>query len=216
MRRSLLGLALLLGWVSTAPAQDIEFFGGYSYLRTPSTTNSQQIGLNGLNASVTANLGSFGLVADLSNYYGASLSDYTHIGSGGRGFTYLFGPQYSFRFVPRVAPFVHALFGAVNGAAIVGQAVPAGSSYVCPAGGVCPLGGCLPCQPCPAPGCSPIFTFQPQHAFTVALGGGIDVKARNHVWIRLAQIDYLHQNFSAGATNTPRFSAGLVYRFGRN
>jgi hypothetical protein len=55
----------------------------------------------------------------------------------------------------------------------------------------------------------------PETAFAMALGGGLDVKARNHLWIRLIQVDYIRQNFSDGAMNSPRISAGVVFRFGK-
>ena len=49
----------------------------------------------------------------------------------------------------------------------------------------------------------------------MAFGGGLDVKVLNHMWIRLIQADYIRQNFSDGAMNSPRISAGIVFRFGK-
>ncbi len=169
-------------------AQDVEFFGGYSFLRTTGT--SYQKILNGWNASVATNRGSWGVVADFSNHYGANVSDLTPIGVGVPGATYLFGPQYSLRAIPRATPFVHALFGEARGVRF---------SFL--AGGACP-----------GPGCG-VLT-QPETAFAMAFGGGIDVKAARHVWIRVAQVDYVRENFSNRAVNSPRFSAGVVLRFG--
>jgi hypothetical protein len=163
----------------------VEFFGGYSFLRTAGTS------LNGWNASVATNRGSWGIVADFSNHYGANAS-LPPIGVGFPGATYLFGPQYSLRAIPRATPFVHALFGEARGVRF---------SFL--AGG-----------PCPGPGCGGFS--QPETAFAMAFGGGIDVKAARHVSIRVAQVDYVYvrQNFSNRAVNSPRFSAGIVLRFG--
>jgi len=188
-------LVFLVCLAPAARAQDVEFFGGYSYLRTTGT-NYENVGLNGWNVTLSANIKkSWGVVADFSNHYGASTNNFTPVGSGGHGTTFLFGPQYSFRRVPRVTPFVHALFGGVQGARIA--AVPLG------------MGGA-----CPAPGCS-AFATTPETAFAMAFGGGLDVKVRNHVWIRIIQADFIRQNFSDGAMNSPRISAGVVFRVGK-
>ncbi len=108
---------------------------------------------------------------------------------------FLFGPQYSFRLVPRVTPFVHALFGGVKGSRVAEVALGAGGA-------------------CPAPQCSGSAVF-PETVFAMAFGGGLDVKVRNHVWIRLIQVDYIRQNFSDGAMTSPRISAGVVFHLGK-
>ena len=193
MPRRLYSLVLLPCLSPTLRAQDVGFFGGYSYVRTTGVS-SQEIGLHGWGAAASANLGPWGVVADFSNHYGANASDFAPIGSSGHGFTYLFGPRYSFRTIPRVTPFVHALFGGVRGVKVL----PGPLATLCPV----------------FPNCQGFLT-QPETAFATALGGGIDVKATDHVWIRLAQVDYLRENFSNGALNSPRFSTGIVLRFGR-
>jgi len=194
MRTRISCLAVLACLAPAAIAQDVEFFGGYSHLRTTGT-DYEHAGLNGWDAALSANIGPWGVVADLSNHYGASTNNFTPVGSGGHGFMYLFGPQYSFRLVPRVTPFVHALFGRVDGAReTVAPLAPGGA--------------------CPSPGCSGI-SIMPETAFAMAVGGGLDVKVRKHVWVRLIQADYIRQGFSLGAMNSPRISAGVVFRFGR-
>jgi opacity protein-like surface antigen len=178
----------------TALAQGVGFFGGYSYLRTAGT-NYERLGINGWNAAFSATLGSWGVVADFSNHYGASTNYFTPIGNKGRGTTYLFGPQYSLRGIPRVTPFVHALFGGVEGARVTpGPLGPGGS--------------------CPAPACSG-FTIIHERAFAMALGAGLDIKVSDHLWLRPIQADYIRQNFSDGTMNSPRISAGIVFRFGK-
>ena len=55
-------------------------------------------------------------------------------------------------------------------------------------------------------------------AFAMALGGGMDVKVREHVAIRLAQVDYFMTRFSPfsilESQNNIRISTGLVFRLG--
>lgn len=200
MRKQISCLVLLscaLALPRASRAQDAEFFGGFSYMRTTGT-EYEHAGINGWNAAVSANFKSWGVVADFSNHYGAGTTNFTPVGNGGRGTLFLFGPQYSFRRVPRVTPFVHALFGGVQGARQMAiPVVPAGS------GAGCPLLACS--------GPSIIS----QTAFAMALGGGLDVKVRKHIWIRLIQADYIRQNFSEGAMDSPRISAGLVFRTGK-
>ena len=193
MRRAFLLLLLPLCIVPAAHAQDVELFGGYSYLRTTGS-HYENSGLNGWNVAGSANFSSWGVVADVSNHYGASTSNFTPTGNRGRGTMYLFGPQYSFRLIPRVTPFVHALFGGVQGL------------RVSPG----PLG---PGGACPAPGCS-AASIAPERALAMAFGGGLDVKIRGRLWLRLIQVDYIRQDFSNGAMTSPRISAGAVFRFG--
>jgi len=52
-------------------------------------------------------------------------------------------------------------------------------------------------------------------AFAFAAGGGLDYKASDRFSIRIAQADYLGTRFADYTQNNFRFSAGLVYRFGR-
>ena len=194
MRTHISCLVVLVCLAPAALAQDVEFFGGYSHLQTTGT-GGEHVGINGFDAALSANIGSWGVVADASNYYGASTNNFTPVGSGGHGLMYLFGPQYSFRLVPRVTPFVHVLFGRVDGARETVEPLAPGGA-------------------CPSPGCSGI-SVTPEAAFAMAVGGGLDLKVRKHVWVRLIQADYIRQGFSLGATNTPRISAGVVFRLGR-
>lgn len=195
MRKLLLRLTLLACVAPAVHAQDVELFGGYSYLRTKGTFY-EHANLKGWNGEVSVNVKSWGVVADFSNHYGASKSNFTPIGNGGHGATFLFGPQYLFRKVPHVTPFVHALVGAAHGARFAG-------GFLEP-GGVCSSFGCV----------VGLFTV-PETAFAMAFGGGIDVKVLDHVWIRVVQADYIAQKFTNGPMHSPRISAGLVYRLGR-
>jgi hypothetical protein len=52
------------------------------------------------------------------------------------------------------------------------------------------------------------------NALGLAFGGGINVKATQHIWVRLIQVDYLRAQFTNNGQNDTRISAGLVFRFG--
>src|SRR5262249_8645465 len=137
-------------------------------------------------AAINGNINNwFGLKADLGGY---SLHDVG--GVEGRMYTYLFGPQFSFRH-RRFTPFVHALVG--------GARVTSSTVF-----------GLVPDQ---------VFfnhTFH-QNAFAADGGVGLDINASRHVAIRLFQGDYLYTQFNDGKNNRQdnfRVSGGLVFRFG--
>jgi len=178
----------------------VELFGGYSFLGN-SGTSYEHTNVNGWNASATANYKAWGLVADFSGhpFSTSAIGPTPVVGSGGSGTMFLFGPQYSFRRVPRVTPFVHALFGLVQG------------STLSPGVQVCAAQG--PCF-------TTASSIAPATAFAMALGGGLDLKVSKHVGIRLIQADYVLQNFSqnpgsTGSINTARISAGVVFTLGK-
>ena len=187
-------------------APQVEVFAGYSYLLA-SDSFSQRVNQNGWNFSVAANFArSFGVVADFSNHYGARPRVFAPIGSGGKGFTFLFGPQYSYRRAPKVTPFVHGLFGVIQ----ANKLVPDTMVFVPGVGGIV----------VPGPGCTTILCYQTETVFAMALGGGLDVKATDRVWIRTFQVEYLranltHANQTPATQNDLRVSAGIVFRFGR-
>ena len=59
--------------------------------------------------------------------------------------------------------------------------------------------------------------FGPQNAFSMALGGGLDVKLHKHVAVRVAQAEWLFTKFANGVNNRQnnlRLSGGIVLRFG--
>jgi hypothetical protein len=101
----LAGLVVLISLPASAqsPADKVELFGGYSYMRTDSPSSN----LNGWELAgqykVTDWLGG---VADFDGHYGTS---------GGFGtslHTFLVGPQISWP--ARVSPFAHVLFGGAH------------------------------------------------------------------------------------------------------
>lgn len=179
-------LFLLFFCFAPASFAQVELFGGYSYLRlAPAGATGQNA--NGWEAGLSAHLlGPLGVEADYSNHYGASST-----ATVAPGFTELYGPRVQLFSLPRIEPFVHGLFGTVHGV----QRFPLGAP--------CTVG-----VPCPTRAVS-------ENAFGMAFGGGLNVKATHHVWIRLFQVDYLRAEFNNSPQNEVRFSAGLVLRFGR-
>jgi opacity protein-like surface antigen len=178
-----------------------EVFTGYSYIRA-SDVLSERINQNGWELSASANLTrSLGVVADFSNHFGSKPNVFTMIGSRGKGFTFLFGPQYSYRRVPRLTPFVRALFGGIHASKIVPDTFPGTGAGT--GGGIC----------------ASISCYQPATAFAMALGGGLDVKATDHVWVRAFQVEYFRTNLDdasqrAAPQDDLRISTGIVFRFG--
>lgn len=166
----------------------IELFGGYSHLglnSTPSNIGSSSNGWAG--GAYLHLLGPWGIEADYSNHYGVT----PRVPSDGGtyyvpGFTELYGPRFTLA-LPRIHPFVHALFGTVHGTAEV------------------------PATTFP-PG--PATTSISENAIGMAFGGGLNVRATRHVWLRLIQVDYLRAQFTNNTQNDTRISAGVVFRFG--
>lgn len=80
-----------------------EFFGGYSYMRfdSPPLGYPSWSNLNGFNGEVTYNIThNFGVTADGSGGYGSMITAYT----------YMIGPQYSYR-KDKSKYFAHGFFG---------------------------------------------------------------------------------------------------------
>lgn len=166
-----------------------EVFGGYSYLQAEDSL-SERVNQNGWELSAAAQVTkSFSLVADFSNHYGSIQHNFTPIGTSGKGFTFLFGPRYSYTKVPRITPYAQALFGGLHW----GQVLSAGAG---------------------SGQCGAIFCVQPSTGFAWAFGGGLDVKATDHVGLRLFQMDYLKGNMGNRSQNDLRVSTGIVFRFG--
>ena len=115
--------------------------------------------------------------------------------------SFLFGPRFSYRSKGRVTPFVHALFGATRAHHDSFTGLPV-----------------------------PSLPAQDETKFSMALGGGLDVRASNALAFRVVQADYLLTPFdessgivciqsittpctTAGSQHNFRLSAGIVFRF---
>jgi hypothetical protein len=186
-------------------------FAGYSYVRSPVTVEEDissrctepvcpanlvlqppitqfvtpRLSLNGWEVSGTYRfLPWLGATADFGGYSGAAVRP-----SNAHQHTYLFGPEIS---LPRrVAPFAHLLVGAahesVSAVPVVALPLPVGEVESIPG--------------------------RTSSSFSMALGGGIDLKLSSHFWLRPVQVDYLLTRFGSATQNQPRISTGLVFEF---
>jgi len=148
---------------------------------------------HGWEASLTGSLNRFfGLELDLSDHYNTApgLLNYTN------GFSFLFGPHFAYRGIPRANPYIHFLIGGTRG-----SRPPVG--ILVPGSGLRPVTGC--------PSLGPLN----ETAFSTGFGGGVDVKANRFLWVRVVQADYLREYFTGDAQNNLRLSFGVVLRFGR-
>jgi len=107
MRKLVALVAFLLAVSLLGAAQDYprtELFGGYSYFH--SSFGGTGLNFNGGSGSFNANLTPWvGLTADFGRY------DNSHSGVSSTNFTYLFGPQFTYRGSDRFTPYFHILFG---------------------------------------------------------------------------------------------------------
>jgi opacity protein-like surface antigen len=188
-------LLIIFSAATAALAQEstkVEIFGGYSYLRADLGLGADR-DLRGWNASITYNLNKvLGVKADLSghNTDGAIIFDPFADGAAKidtSNFTFLFGPQFSYRKNDKVVPFAHVLLGGSRRKEFSG--------------------------PIDVPG-FPVFNIDSTDtAFTAAFGGGLDIKLTKRLAFRLFQADYLLSRFSGRTQNNLRIGTGLVIRF---
>lgn len=174
-------------------AQNLELFGGYSFVRAPVTftqipqgtcpttgcpitITSPKLNFNGYEVGGAFKvLGPLALAVDFSDTSGSFQGANTHLR------TYLVGPQ--LRLPGPISPFAHFLVGAAH---------ESGASSIGPV----------------------LTTTGPaQTGFATTLGGGIDLKVLPLISIRPIQVDYLLTHFNSATQNQFRVSAGVVVRF---
>jgi opacity protein-like surface antigen len=207
--RFLLSVVLLALLASTLFAQDkpnYELFGGYSYILadTDARIDLNRFGaagsakvdkahLHGWNASVAANpTGWLGIVADFSGHYGDAEATATNGASVQRVGIPL--RVHNFLFGPRlsyrgdnVTAFGHVLLGVSR------LDVPLNAAVAGVPGSI------------------------GETAFALAVGGGVDVKLTDRVWLRPIQADALLTRYHVNLTErgwqiVPRLSSGIVVR----
>jgi opacity protein-like surface antigen len=192
-------ITLMLGAVTYAQDNPkAEITGDYSYFRAnpglPSYFNSQN--LNGGGAQATFYLNNwFGFAADLQGY--GSYTQCTKPGAPVSGcaqgnlFTYMFGPQIKYR-AGKFQPFAEVLLGGAH------------SNFyanACNKQGIC--GNKSPSN----------------NAFSMAIGGGVDIAVSSKFAIRLVDADYdltrFGNNFTGGNNSQSnfRFQTGVQFRF---
>ncbi len=217
MKQLLMLLTLVLAFGLFAYGQEVpkaELFVGYEYIRfSPSLSGNPSVNFNGGGGAVNFNINKvLGIKAEFTGatsgganqtYAGYTLSRSANM------FTYLFGPQLSYRSQSRVVPFAHLLFGGSHSNLYANLAIPVVN---------------------PQAGQSTNAVASPtKEAFTLAVGGGIDVKIAKSVALRLGQFDYFMTRFSEAISASPgggvttqinnqssfRYMGGIVFRLGR-
>ena len=214
---ALLGILLLFG--SSVHAQDwhkVEVFGEYSYLQfhpTLSYLNSRSF--NGGGGGFQFNLNEhFGIKGEFMGYGSSNFTipagTYNipklspnpivlnaPITTSGDMFTYLFGPVIRMP-ISRITPFGELLFGGSNSNAYGNQIK-----------GICNNFNCI---------ASSTSVYGTQHPFTMAIGGGIDIRVSHGFSIRPVELDYVLSRYTNPLTSTNnqnnfRYSGGVVFHF---
>jgi len=174
----------------TLEAEDLprlEWFGGYSHLWERNQTAA------GWNASMSANVNRWlGMVADFSGHY-LPEEVFGSASNSGRSrpshYRFLVGPQLSWRTSKRLTAGMHALVGLTHtridtsGISIPGY--PFSSEAF------------------------PYSMTTTDNDFGGAVGAMLDIRATDHIAVRLIQFDYL------GNPSAVRFSVGIVMLHGR-
>jgi outer membrane protein OmpA-like peptidoglycan-associated protein len=220
MKQLFLCATLVLAFGLFAYGQEVpkaELFVGYEYIHfVPSLSGNPSVNFNGGGGAVNFNLNK--VIGIKAEFTGATSSGANQTYAGytlsrsANFFTYLFGPQFSYRAHSRVVPFAHLLFGGSHSNFYGNLSIPSVS-------------------PGPATSASTAPTKQ---AFTLALGGGLDVKLGKSVSWRVGQFDYFMTRFSEAIFTSPcvspgpcgvaqqinnqnnfRYMTGLVFRIGK-
>jgi hypothetical protein len=192
---------------SSAFAQRFEAYGDYSYLHfNPTVTGFQSRSFNGGGAGAGINFAKFFAIkgdfqgygstdvtfttqAPIVNPQGGTLPAGSKITTKANMFTYLFGPEV------HVQTSKFKVFGEV----LLGGSNTSGYTNLYSAAG---------------------FAHNPsQHPFTMAIGGGLDLKANKHLGFRLGEFDYILTRFTNVFTNSNnqnsfRYLGGVVVYFG--
>lgn len=251
----------LVSFVGAQETPKFEVFGGYSFLHfdsegvsgssltntcsvietavtgipttCPPGTFKVEPNLHGWEAAGQYNITSLlGIEADVSGHYGtpvtfdsavlalANSAGVTGVPPNVSAYNFLVGPVITSRPADSYKIFLHALAGVnhVSTNSIGTGTLPSLVASVPPA--LLPAGFTVPAS----------FSVS-DTAFAFAVGGGVDARLTNHLWVRAVQVDYLltrhdpnsiansivHANVVSGITphqNNVRVSAGFVYTFG--
>jgi outer membrane protein OmpA-like peptidoglycan-associated protein len=217
MKNLLFLLCAVLCFGLFAYAQEVpkaELFVGYEYIRfVPQLSGNPSFNMQGGGGSINFNVNK--VLGFKGEFTGATSNDVKVCDStglncltrSGNMFTYLIGPQLSFRNPSRVTPFLHLMFGGTN-SNVYANLKQSGTIST-----------------------GPTVADAVKNAFTLAAGGGLDVKVGKSVAIRLAQFDYFMTRFSGREVSTAgtgsvggleinnqsnwRYMGGIVFRMGR-
>jgi len=174
----------------------VELFTGYSHFHENvgffrgGPINS--VRLNGWNAALALNLNSWLAVkGDVAGHYGnASFNGLGRPGKVGVNLhSALFGPQLMIRESEGTVLFAHALIGMFRSSGDPTVGIPTSPS-------------------------SSDF-LSPETFFAMGFGGGLDLKRRGKVGLRLLQVDWLVTRHLGSYRSGIRASTGLIFRFGQ-
>lgn len=212
MLKTILIGTIILTCASIAAAQSdykkFELFGGYSHNRVDTGTGdedpaisdiiNEREGFHGFEVSATGNFTRYlGLKADFSGHFKKKTFPFgsfpdAHLDVDSHLFNFLGGVQIKDNSNEGTfKPFAHALAGVAHARNRVDV-----SNGVCIA--VFP-------SPCPTP-----FT-ESETGFAAAVGGGIDIRANDHISIRAIQIDYNPTRLFNSTQHNFRFGVGIVF-----
>jgi len=190
----------------------VETFLGFTYLRANSATDVPAFSANGGTGQLAVNFNKYlGFVMDIGAVHNGNISD-QHLDS--TFVNYNFGPRVSIRH-GRVTPFFNILFGATRAStSIAVNAIPVGGTPSNPI--------YLPGSPTPIPPNTPVSlrAVHSQTAFSMPVGGGIDIKINKYMSFRPVELDYFLtrlqniRNLNDNNQNNLRYMAGVNFTFG--
>jgi outer membrane immunogenic protein len=212
MKRSIAVLGAVLLFAMAAAAQDVprgEVFLGFNYTRVNSASDVPAFSANGGDGQFVLNLGKWiGAVADVAGVHNGNIGGY-HLDTTLT--TFMFGPRIPVRVSNRVIPYFQALFGGVYGSTSVNVEVPANAVVLPPV--YIPNQGNLQ-------NAVSLRAATQQTAFSMAFGGGLDIKINKHASFRPIGLDYLMmrlQNLRTASDNNQhclRYTTGINFTFG--
>lgn len=202
MKKILLGVLILVAF--SAFAQDlprVETYLGYNFTRVNSGINVPAFSANGGLGEIAFNLNKYlGVVGSFPSAHNGNVSDF-HIDQ--TSFGYMFGPRGSLRF-SRIIPSFESLFGATHVARSF-RGIPV--TLTDNAGNSLTLQQRL---------------VNEATAFSMLIGGNLDMAINNHLTFRPIKLDYYMTRFQPifipglGNANRNRNQSNLLYSTGIN
>lgn len=207
MYKNLILLLLVVSLSSLVAAQNndkkVEFFGGYTYTVIDDRKSGSPIDhvgtLEGFNVAVTGYMSKrFGITGDFSAGFRTGTESVTggSIRYKSTNLSFMAGPHLRFVNKTRSTPFIHALAGSSTNR-FAYSLTPTGSSSVS------------------------ARVTQTATDFSMAFGGGLDIRLNNKISVRAFQLDYNpvfvknRPQFgpnSGGGFDNVRFSMGFVFK----
>jgi hypothetical protein len=199
MKKVVIGILFLFAWC--AYAQDVprfETYLGYNFTRVNSGINVPAFSANGGLGEITFNFNKWlGVVGSFPAVHNGNISNF-HIDQ--TLFGYMFGPRVHVRFGP-ITPFVEALFGSTH----------VSRSFKVP-GTAGQIGDTTIAQ----------RFVNDANAFSMEIGGGLDLPINKHLAFRPIKLDYYMTRFQPlfieglGPANRNRNQSNLLYSTGLN